>query len=144
MFTFFTIVFQAHPNAQKNLLQVDQNCVRNSYDVFSLLRLHRAQCAIKQTQVTVQRIGKEIEEKLRLTSTSNELKKESECLRLKILVLRNELERQKKALGREVAFLHKQQMALQDKGSAFAAEHAKLQLQKESLRELRKECTAKR
>lgn len=29
-------------------------------------------------------------------------------------------------------------------GSAFAAEHAKLQLQKESLRELRKECTAKR
>jgi hypothetical protein len=35
---------------------------------------------------------------------------------LKILVLRNELERQKKALGREVAFLHKQQMALQDKG----------------------------
>nr|XP_034375107.1 UV radiation resistance-associated gene protein isoform X3 [Arvicanthis niloticus] len=106
---------KGHPNAHKNLLQVDQNCVRNSYDVFSLLRLHRAQCAIKQTQVTVQRIGKEIEEKLRLTSSSNELKKESECLRLKILVLRNELERQKKALGREVAFLHKHQMALQDK-----------------------------
>ncbi|XP_052014084.1 UV radiation resistance-associated gene protein isoform X2 [Apodemus sylvaticus] len=135
---------KGHPNAQKNLLQVDQNCVRNSYDVFSLLRLHRAQCAIKQTQVTVQRIGKEIEEKLRLTSTSNELKKESECLRLKILVLRNELERQKKALGREVAFLHKQQMALQDKGSAFSTEHGKLQLQKDSLSELRKECTAKR
>lgn len=135
---------KGHPNAQKNLLQVDQNCVRNSYDVFSLLRLHRAQCAIKQTQVTVQRLGKEIEEKLRLTSTSNELKKESECLRLKILVLRNELERQKKALGREVAFLHKQQMALQDKGSAFSTEHGKLQLQKDSLSELRKECTAKR
>ncbi|XP_024428302.2 UV radiation resistance-associated gene protein isoform X1 [Desmodus rotundus] len=132
-------------NAQKNvLLQVDQNCVRNSYDVFSLLRLHRAQCAIKQTQVTVQKIGKEIEEKLRLTSTSNELKKESECLQLKILVLRNELERQKKALGREVALLHKQQIALQDKGSTFSAEHLKLQLQKESLTELRKDCTAKR
>ncbi|XP_040614195.1 UV radiation resistance-associated gene protein isoform X1 [Mesocricetus auratus] len=135
---------KGHSNTQKNILQVDQNCVRNSYDVFSLLRLHRAQCAIKQTQVTVQRIGKEIEEKLRLTSTSNELKKESECLRLKILVLRNELERQKKALGREVAFLHKQQMALQDKGSAFSTEHGKLQHQKESLSELRKECTAKR
>uniref|UniRef100_A0A671FSH9 UV radiation resistance associated n=1 Tax=Rhinolophus ferrumequinum TaxID=59479 RepID=A0A671FSH9_RHIFE len=136
---------QGYSNAQKNiLLQVDQNCVRNSYDVFSLLRLHRAQCAIKQTQVTVQKIGKEIEEKLRLTSTSNELKKESECLQLKILVLRNELERQKKALGREVALLHKQQIALQDKGSAFSTEHIKLQLQKESLNELRKECTAKR
>nr|XP_025866237.1 UV radiation resistance-associated gene protein [Vulpes vulpes] len=136
---------KGYPNAQKNiLLQVDQNCVRNSYDVFSLLRLHRAQCAIKQTQVTVQKIGKEIEEKLRLTSTSNELRKQTECLQLKILVLRNELERQKKALGREVALLHKQQIALQDKGSAFSAEHLKLQLQKESLNELRKECTAKR
>lgn len=135
---------KGHSHVQKNILQVDQNCVRNSYDVFSLLRLHRAQCAIKQTQVTVQRIGKEIEEKLRLTSTSNELKKESECLRLKILVLRNELERQKKALGREVAFLQKQQVALQDTGSAFSTEHGKLQHQKESLGELRKECTAKR
>ncbi|XP_070239789.1 UV radiation resistance-associated gene protein isoform X4 [Bos mutus] len=136
---------KGYSNAQKNiLLQVDQNCVRNSYDVFSLLRLHRAQCAIKQTQVTVQKIGKEIEEKLRLTSTSNGLKKESECLQLKILVLRNELERQKKALGREVVLLHKEQIALQDKGSTFSAEHLKLQLQKESLNELRKECTAKR
>ncbi|XP_040819859.1 UV radiation resistance-associated gene protein isoform X2 [Ochotona curzoniae] len=135
---------KGYSNAQKSNLQVDQNCVRNSYDVFSLLRLHRAQCAIKQTQVTVQKIGKEIEEKLRLTSTSNELKKESECLQLKILVLRNELERQKKALGREVALLHKQQLSLQDKGSAFSTEHLKLQLQKESLSELTKECTAKR
>lgn len=136
---------KGYSNAQKNiLLQVDQNCVRNSYDVFSLLRLHRAQCAIKQTQVTVQKIGKEIEEKLRLTSTSNGLKKESECLQLKILVLRNELERQKKALGREAVLLHKEQIALQDKGSTFSAEHLKLQLQKESLNELRKECTAKR
>ncbi|KAM4847083.1 UV radiation resistance-associated gene protein isoform 2-T2 [Thomomys bottae] len=135
---------KGHSNAQKNILQVDQNCVRNSYDVFSLLRLHRAQCAIKQTQVTVQKIGKEIEEKLRLTSTSNELKKESECLQLKILVLRNELERQKKAFGREVALLQKQQITLQDEGSAFSTEHVKLQLQKESLDELRKECTAKR
>uniref|UniRef100_A0A8C8RDF5 UV radiation resistance associated n=1 Tax=Pelusios castaneus TaxID=367368 RepID=A0A8C8RDF5_9SAUR len=106
-----------HSGTQKtSLLQVDQNCVRNSYDVFSLLRLHRAQCAIKQTQVTVQKIGREIEEKLKLTSTSNELKKESECLQLKILVLRNELERQKTALGREVALMHKEQNTLHDKG----------------------------
>nr|XP_004656317.2 UV radiation resistance-associated gene protein isoform X1 [Jaculus jaculus] len=135
---------KGYSNAQKTMLQVDQNCVRNSYDVFSLLRLHRAQCAIKQTQVTVQKIGKEIEEKLRLTSASNELKKESECLRLKILVLQNELERQKKALGREVALLHKRQIVLEDKGSAFSTEHGRLHLQKESLGELRKECTAKR
>ncbi|XP_039354699.1 UV radiation resistance-associated gene protein isoform X2 [Mauremys reevesii] len=134
-----------HSGTQKSsLLQVDQNCVRNSYDVFSLLRLHRAQCAIKQTQVTVQKIGREIEEKLRLTSTSNDLKKKSECLQLKILVLRHELERQKKALGREVALLHKEQNMLLDKGKAFETEYQRLQMHKESLHELRKECTAKR
>lgn len=43
-------------------------------------------------------------------------KKESECLQLKILVLRNELERQKKALGQEVALLHKQKSTLLDRG----------------------------
>ncbi|XP_013925171.1 PREDICTED: UV radiation resistance-associated gene protein [Thamnophis sirtalis] len=107
-------------------------------------RLHRAQCAIKQTQVTVQKIGREIEEKLRLTSTSNELKKESECLQLKILVLQNELERQKRALGREVALLHKEQRALLERGKVFEEEHSKLLLDKEPLQELRKECTAKR
>ncbi|NXF88966.1 UVRAG protein, partial [Eubucco bourcierii] len=107
-------------------------------------RLHRAQCAIKQTQVTVQKIGREIEEKLRCTSTSNELKKESECLQLKILVLRNELERQRKALGQEVALLHKEKSTLQEKESAFGTEHLKLEEHNESLHELRKECTAKR
>ncbi|XP_027555614.1 UV radiation resistance-associated gene protein [Neopelma chrysocephalum] len=134
-----------HSGTLKNsLLQVDQNCVRNSYDVFSLLRLHRAQCAIKQTQVTVQRIGREIEKKLRCTSTRNELKKESECLQLKILVLRNELERQKKALGQEVALLHKQKSSLSDRENAFGTEYEKLGEHNESLGELRKECTAKR
>ncbi|KAI4873898.1 hypothetical protein NFI96_030907, partial [Prochilodus magdalenae] len=38
----------------------------------SLFRLHTAQRAIKQTQVTVQRIGKEIEEKLRTTAACTE------------------------------------------------------------------------
>ncbi|KAJ7319822.1 hypothetical protein JRQ81_019333, partial [Phrynocephalus forsythii] len=106
--------------------------------------LHRAQCAIKQTQVTVQKIGREIEERLRRTSTSNELKKESECLQLKILVLRNELERQKKALGREVALLHKEQSVLSERGKVFEEEYRQLMLDKEPLQELRKECTAKR
>ncbi|XP_072254729.1 UV radiation resistance-associated gene protein [Pyxicephalus adspersus] len=125
-------------------LQVEQNAVRNSYGVFSLLRLHRAQCAIKQTQVTVQKIGKEIEEKLRLSSSSNKLKKESECLRLKILVLQDELERQKKALGREVELLHKERNALNVRCNKFNVQREKLQKKSESLNELRKECTAKR
>ncbi|XP_073517592.1 UV radiation resistance-associated gene protein isoform X3 [Phyllobates terribilis] len=125
-------------------LQVEQNAVRNSYGVFSLLRLHRAQCAIKQTQVTVQKIGKEIEEKLRLSSSNNNLKKESECLRLKILVLQDELKRQKRALGREVELLHKERNAMSVKRNKFTSQREKLQKKSESLNELRKECTAKR
>ncbi|NP_001090158.1 UV radiation resistance associated L homeolog [Xenopus laevis] len=134
-----------HSESQRNShLQVDQSTVRNSYGVFSLLRLHRAQCAIKQTQVTVLKIGKEIEEKLRLTSSSNELKKESECLRLKILVLQDELERQKKSLGREMEMLQKERKLLNDRRNVFNVDREKLQKQNESLSELRKECTAKR
>ncbi|OCT93331.1 hypothetical protein XELAEV_18016399mg [Xenopus laevis] len=134
-----------HSETRRNShLQVDQSTVRNSYGVFSLLRLHRAQCAIKQTQVTVLKIGKEIEEKLRMTSSSNELKKESECLRLKILVLQDELERQKKSLGREMEILQKEQKLLNDRRNVFNVNQEKLQKQNESLGELRKECTAKR
>lgn len=54
-----------------------QSVVTNN-DVYSdfvfpfSLRLHTAQRAIKQNQVTVQKIGKEIEEKLRTTATCTE------------------------------------------------------------------------
>ncbi|XP_013863378.1 UV radiation resistance-associated gene protein [Austrofundulus limnaeus] len=125
-------------------LQVDQSSVRNSYSVFSLLRLHTAQRAIKQTQVTVQRIGKEIEEKLRTTATCTERKKERECMQLRIAVLRSELQRQRKALGREMDIQHKERTQLQKKEEGFSAQHESLQEEKESLTTLQKECTAKR
>ncbi|KAH0625261.1 hypothetical protein JD844_033657 [Phrynosoma platyrhinos] len=131
---------ETEKNKESQVIDSPSTC----QDSCSQRRLHRAQCAIKQTQVTVQKIGREIEEKLRLTSTSKELKKESECLQLKILVLRNELERQKKALGREVALLHKEQSTLFDRGNVFEEEYQQLVLDKEPLQELRKECTAKR
>uniref|UniRef100_A0A8C6LAN3 UV radiation resistance associated n=1 Tax=Nothobranchius furzeri TaxID=105023 RepID=A0A8C6LAN3_NOTFU len=93
-------------------LQVDQSSVRNSYSVFSLLRLHTAQRAIKQTQVTVQRIGKEIEEKLRTTAACTERKKERECMQLQIAVLRDELQRQRKVLAREMDVRQKERLQL--------------------------------
>uniref|UniRef100_A0AAQ5XB61 C2 domain-containing protein n=1 Tax=Amphiprion ocellaris TaxID=80972 RepID=A0AAQ5XB61_AMPOC len=123
---------------KNSLLQVDQSSVRNSYSVFSLLRLHTAQRAIKQTQVTVQKIGKEIEEKLRTTATCTERKKERECMQLRIAVLRSELQRQRKALGREIDLRQKERAQLQKKGKLIQQE------EKESLTKLQKECTAKR
>uniref|UniRef100_A0A8C9EKW2 UV radiation resistance associated n=1 Tax=Pavo cristatus TaxID=9049 RepID=A0A8C9EKW2_PAVCR len=117
-----------------SLLQVDQSCVRNSYDVFSLLSIFPG-CKVKLDPCTVQSLG----------SWENcFIKKESECLQLKILVLRNELERQRKALGQEVALLHKEKNTLHDRGNAFETEYQKHQERNESLQELRKECTAKR
>uniref|UniRef100_A0A671NCU2 UV radiation resistance-associated gene protein-like n=1 Tax=Sinocyclocheilus anshuiensis TaxID=1608454 RepID=A0A671NCU2_9TELE len=97
---------------KNSLLQVDQSSVRNSYSVFSLLRLHTAQRAIKQTQVTVQKIGKEIEEKLRTTASCTEKKKERECMQLRIGILRCELERQRKALARELDMMQKERAQL--------------------------------
>ncbi|KAM4547065.1 UV radiation resistance-associated gene protein [Fundulus diaphanus] len=127
-----------------SLLQVDQSSVRNSYSVFSLLRLHTAQRAIKQTQMTVQRFGKEIEEKLRTTATCTERKKERECMQLRIAVLHGELQRQKKALGRETDIRQKERAQLQKKEEVFSAQHESLKEEKESLTKLQKECTAKR
>uniref|UniRef100_A0A087Y9L5 UV radiation resistance associated gene n=2 Tax=Poecilia formosa TaxID=48698 RepID=A0A087Y9L5_POEFO len=127
-----------------SLLQVDQSSVRNSYSVFSLLRLHTAQRAIKQTQVTVQRSGKEIEEKLRTTAACTERKKERECMQLRIAVLCSELQRQKKALGREIDVRQKESAHLQKKEEAFSSQHESLKEEKESLTKLQKECTAKR
>lgn len=129
---------------KNSLLQVEQTSVRNSYSVFSLLRLHTAQRAIKQTQVTVQKIGKEIEEKLRTTASCTERKKERECMQLRIAVLRSELERQTKALGRETDLRQKERAQLQKKEEIFSAQHDSLKLEKESLTKLQKECTAKR
>ncbi|XP_031428054.1 UV radiation resistance-associated gene protein isoform X2 [Clupea harengus] len=134
-----------HSERKKNsLLQVDQSSVRNSYSVFSLLRLHTAQRAIKQTQVTVQKIGKEIEEKLRTTAACTERKKERECRHLRISVLRSELERQRKALAKEMDTQLKEKTQLQKKEEAFSIKHQTLDKERESLTEQQKECTAKR
>ncbi|KAK6317147.1 hypothetical protein J4Q44_G00125470 [Coregonus suidteri] len=134
-----------HSERKKNsLLQVDQSSVRNSYSVFSLLRLHTAQRAIKQTQVTVQKIGKEIEEKLRTTTACTERKKERECMQLRLGTLRSELERQRKALGRETDLRQKERALLQKKEEAFSTKHQSLEMERESLTKQQKECTAKR
>uniref|UniRef100_A0A1A8L1Q7 UV radiation resistance associated protein n=2 Tax=Nothobranchius pienaari TaxID=704102 RepID=A0A1A8L1Q7_9TELE len=125
-------------------LQVDQSSVRNSYSVFSLLRLHTAQRAIKQTQVTVQRIGKEIEEKLRTTAACTERKKERECMQLQIAVLRDELQRQRKVLGREMDVRQKERLQLHKKEEVFSVQHQSLKEERESLTKLQKECTGKR
>uniref|UniRef100_A0A8C1CKD2 UV radiation resistance associated gene n=2 Tax=Cyprinus carpio TaxID=7962 RepID=A0A8C1CKD2_CYPCA len=137
----FTLASLESSDRKKNsLLQVDQSSVRNSYSVFSLLRLHTAQRAIKQTQVTVQKIGKEIEEKLRTTASCTEKKKERECMQLRIGILRCELERQRKALAREMDMMQKERVQLE----ASSTKHQGLESERKSLTELQKECTAKR
>uniref|UniRef100_H3CDN0 UV radiation resistance associated gene n=3 Tax=Tetraodon nigroviridis TaxID=99883 RepID=H3CDN0_TETNG len=129
---------------KNTLLQVDQSSVRNSYSVFSLLRLHTAQRAIKQTQVTVQKIGKEIEEKLRTTATCTGRKKERECMLLRIAMMQNELQRQRRALSREVDLRQKERTQLQRKEEAFSVQYESLKEENEALSKLQKECTAKR
>uniref|UniRef100_A0A665W4L0 C2 domain-containing protein n=1 Tax=Echeneis naucrates TaxID=173247 RepID=A0A665W4L0_ECHNA len=71
-------------------------------------------------------------------------KKERECMQLRITVLRSELQRQRKALGREIDLRQKERAQLQKKEEAFSAQHDCLKEEKESLTKLQKECTAKR
>uniref|UniRef100_A0A667XYT9 UV radiation resistance associated gene n=1 Tax=Myripristis murdjan TaxID=586833 RepID=A0A667XYT9_9TELE len=66
------------------------------------------------------------------------------CMQLRIGVLRSELERQRKALGREVDLRQKERAQLQKKEEAFTSQHESLKEEKESLTKLQKECTAKR
>ncbi|TRZ00543.1 hypothetical protein DNTS_014626 [Danionella cerebrum] len=177
-------------------------------------RLRMAQRAIKQTQVTVQKIGKEIEEKLRTTASCTEKsaftlnhrsecyldrtrgqpdlqippkcisywfnepesgssfgpvsrlykliadqsvlfrnravvtsnwpqKKERECMQLRIGILRCELDRQRKALSREVDMMQKERAQLVKKEEASASKQRELESERTSLTELQKECTAK-
>lgn len=144
---YYAADFDQKENCERkknSLLQVDQSSVRNSYSVFSLLRLHTAQKAIKQTQVMVQRIGKEIEEKLRTTAACTERKKERECMQLRIGVLRSEVNRQRKALIRENDVLQKERTLLQKKQDAFNCKHQTLESERETLTDLQKESTAKR
>uniref|UniRef100_A0A4W5NJR1 UV radiation resistance associated gene n=1 Tax=Hucho hucho TaxID=62062 RepID=A0A4W5NJR1_9TELE len=95
-------------------------------------------------QVTVQKIGKEIEEKLRTTTACTKRKKERECMQLRLGTLRSELERQRKALARETDLRQKERALLQKKEEVFSTKHRSLEMERESLTEQQKECTAKR
>lgn len=53
-----------------------------------------------------------------LSSVCSEQKKERECMQLRIAVLRSELQRQRKALGREIDLRQKERAQLQKKGKA--------------------------
>uniref|UniRef100_A0A8C7XB68 UV radiation resistance associated gene n=1 Tax=Oryzias sinensis TaxID=183150 RepID=A0A8C7XB68_9TELE len=100
--------------------------------------------SIKQTQVTVQKIGKEIEERLRTTATCTDRKKERECMQLHIAVLRCELQRQRKALAREIDIRQKERLQLQKKDEEFLVKQQSLKEERDSLTSMQKECTAKR
>uniref|UniRef100_A0A672P347 UV radiation resistance-associated gene protein-like n=1 Tax=Sinocyclocheilus grahami TaxID=75366 RepID=A0A672P347_SINGR len=108
---------------KNSLLQVDQSSVRNSYSVFSLLR--------KQDFLV-------------LFYFYIHSKKERECMQLRIGILRCELERQRKALGREMDLMQKERVQLVKKEEASSTKHQGLESERKSLTELQKECTAKR
>ncbi|XP_066514833.1 UV radiation resistance-associated gene protein-like [Hoplias malabaricus] len=65
-------------------------------------------------------------------------------MQLRIGVLRSELERQRKALVREMDTLQKERVQLQKKEEMFSSKHQKLESERETLVDLHKESTAKR
>uniref|UniRef100_A0A8C1VLG1 C2 domain-containing protein n=1 Tax=Cyprinus carpio TaxID=7962 RepID=A0A8C1VLG1_CYPCA len=67
-----------------------------------------------------------------------------ECMQLRIGILRCELERQRKALAREMDMMQKERVQLVKKEEASSTKHQGLESERKSLTELQKECTAKR
>ncbi|XP_029704489.1 UV radiation resistance-associated gene protein-like [Takifugu rubripes] len=63
---------------------------------------------------------------------------------LRIAMMRSELQRQRKALGREMELRQKERTQLQRKGEAFSAQYQSLKEENEALSQIQKECTAKR
>ncbi|KAG7267763.1 hypothetical protein CRUP_001679 [Coryphaenoides rupestris] len=79
-----------------------------------------------------------------IPSSPPHLKKQRECMELRLGVLRSELQRQRRALCRETDLRQKERAQLHKKEEAFSFQRQSLEEEKESLSKQQKECTAKR
>ncbi|CAH1245606.1 UVRAG [Branchiostoma lanceolatum] len=88
---------QANTSRQR-ALQQDHLSPRQSYNGFSLLRVHTTQRAIKQTQMAVSRIQEAIDDRMEQQRIKARLVSERETLRLRVALLHEELRKQTTSL----------------------------------------------
>ncbi|XP_061426133.1 UV radiation resistance-associated gene protein isoform X2 [Lethenteron reissneri] len=125
-------------------LQVDENIVRTSYSVFSLIRLHTAQRAIKQTQATVKRVHRDIEERLRSKASHILMLKDREQLQIGISMLHSELKRQRQALEKQTDLLLHTQMELTHRAEELEKKRECLKQEWETVQKKRRKQEDKR
>ncbi|XP_032827970.2 UV radiation resistance-associated gene protein isoform X2 [Petromyzon marinus] len=125
-------------------LQVDENIVRTSYSVFSLIRLHTAQRAIKQTQATVKRVHRDIEERLRSKASHILMLKDREQLQIGISMLHSELKRQRQALEKQTDLLLHTQMELAHRAEELEKKRECLKQEWETVQKKRRKQEDKR
>uniref|UniRef100_UPI0035900719 UV radiation resistance-associated gene protein isoform X2 n=1 Tax=Myxine glutinosa TaxID=7769 RepID=UPI0035900719 len=131
---------------RQSQLQVEPSAVRTSYSVFSLLRLHTAQKAIRQTQLAVKKVHMRINERLKVEAGRTQVLKEQELLVLGVATLRSELDRQVRDLSRLTNALAasrasnaEREVVIEKHKSAFQQEHDGLRDKLKKLAEKRQQ-----
>ncbi|XP_071949970.1 UV radiation resistance-associated protein-like isoform X2 [Antedon mediterranea] len=125
-------------------LEVEQSSVRLSYTTYSLSRVHTAQRAIKQTQVSVGKVQHKIENHLDQLQAKTKVFSEKETLLLRVSMLRNEVRHQRNLVKLQKQKADASKNSIQDKLNKFSISKEKFNKEKEELREKKTELYKKR
>ncbi|XP_019639154.1 PREDICTED: UV radiation resistance associated protein-like [Branchiostoma belcheri] len=128
---------QANASRQR-ALQQDLLSPRQSYNGFSLLRVHTTQRAIKQTQMAVSRIQEAIDHRMEQQRVKARLVSERETLRLRVALLHEELRKQTTSLQMEQETCKNEKRRLQQRESELEMKREGLAQAKSDLGERRK------
>uniref|UniRef100_A0A8C4R1D1 UV radiation resistance associated gene n=1 Tax=Eptatretus burgeri TaxID=7764 RepID=A0A8C4R1D1_EPTBU len=129
---------------RQSQLQVEPSAVRTSYSVFSLLRLHTAQKAIRQTQLAVKKVHMRINERLKVEAGRTQMLKEQEILVLGVATLRSELDRQVRDLSRLTNALAAARTSNAEREVVIEKHKSAFQLEHDGLRDKLKKLAEKR
>ncbi|XP_033117850.1 UV radiation resistance-associated protein-like [Anneissia japonica] len=135
---------QTYGSGVDEKLEVEQNSVSLSYTTYSLSRVHTAQRAIKQTQVSVGKVQQKIEQQLQQSQHKTQIFSEKESLALRVSMLRNEVRHQRKLLKAEKEKADVSATSLKDKVNKFATTKENFKKDKERLKERKAELYKRR
>ncbi|XP_071511679.1 UV radiation resistance-associated gene protein-like [Diadema antillarum] len=119
-------------------LEVEQNLAIHTYNTYSLARLHTTQRAIRQTEVTVSKVRASIIQKLGDTSNKTNLCSQKEALELRLALLREEVEMQRKKLEKERGESQRKRQGIDEKKDETRLRWERLETNRTELEEVRR------
>lgn len=120
-------------------LDVELQFIRLAYNVSSLQRIHTVQRAIRQTQGSIWKVHGWIHEHLQCAQRNEQQRAYREELRMKVNLLRGELQSQKMQMVRDYELLLSTKASLQERGKKMNEQCRSLMMDKHKLQDMRKE-----